>query len=72
MVQSFGGRVTGSVSGKTNILIVGKQPGMSKVGKARTNPKITLMSIHDLNGHRKWRCLSSLPTRCRCGFLFRF
>ena len=38
MVQSFGGRVTGSVSGKTNILIVGKQPGMSKVSKARANP----------------------------------
>ena len=48
MVQSFGGRVTGSVSGKTDILIVGKQPGMSKVSKARANPKITLMSIHDL------------------------
>tara|TARA_B110000091_G_scaffold202514_1_gene235123 strand:- start:334 stop:705 length:372 start_codon:yes stop_codon:yes gene_type:complete len=27
MVTSFGGRVTGSVSGKTNYLIVGKQPG---------------------------------------------
>ena len=48
MVQAFGGRLTGSVSGKTNILIVGKQPGMSKVSKARANPKITLMTIHDL------------------------
>ena len=47
MVESFGGRVTGSVSGKTDILIVGKEPGMSKVSKARA-ANVTLMSIHDL------------------------
>jgi hypothetical protein len=31
-VESFGGRVTSAVSGKTDILLVGKEPGMSKVG----------------------------------------
>jgi len=31
MIESFGGRVTGSVSGKTSFLLVGREPGMSKV-----------------------------------------
>jgi hypothetical protein len=48
MVVSFGGRVTGSVSGKTDVLVVGQQPGMSKVSKARASGKVLLMSIHDL------------------------
>ena len=30
MVEAFGGRVTSSISGKTTILLVGKEPGMSK------------------------------------------
>ena len=34
MCQSFGARVTGSISGKTTLLLVGKEPGMSKVKKA--------------------------------------
>jgi hypothetical protein len=34
MIESFGGRVTGSVSGKTNYLVVGRSPGASKVSKA--------------------------------------
>ena len=33
MIESFGGRVTGSVSGKTDYLVVGKAPGASKVNK---------------------------------------
>ena len=48
MIQAFGGRVTGSISGKTDVLVVGKEPGMSKVSKARAKPKILLASIHDL------------------------
>mmetsp|Transcript_13473 Transcript_13473/g.16454 ORF Transcript_13473/g.16454 Transcript_13473/m.16454 type:complete len:636 (-) Transcript_13473:299-2206(-) len=48
MVQSFGGRVTGSISGKTNVLVVGKDPGMSKVSKARAKNNILLVSLHDL------------------------
>jgi len=47
MVESFGGRVTGSISGRTDILIVGKEPGMSKVSKARA-ANVTLMTLHDL------------------------
>ncbi|CAM9858671.1 unnamed protein product [Chrysoparadoxa australica] len=35
MIKSFGGKVTGSVSGRTNYLIVGKEPGISKVSQAR-------------------------------------
>ena len=35
MIESFGGQVTGSVSGATNYLVVGKEPGASKVSAAR-------------------------------------
>jgi len=35
MIVSFGGRVTSSVSGKTDIVLAGKEPGMSKVNQAR-------------------------------------
>ncbi len=48
MVESFGGRVTSAVSGRTNLLIVGKEPGMSKVSKARAQPKCTLIGLKDL------------------------
>ena len=48
MCESFGGKVTSAVSGKTNILVVGKEPGMSKVSKARSQPGCQLLSIHDL------------------------
>ena len=34
MLESFGGRVMGSVSGKTSYLVVGKAPGASKVSAA--------------------------------------
>jgi hypothetical protein len=47
IIESFGGRVTGSVSGKTSFLLVGKEPGMSKVSKARGR-SIQLMGLHDL------------------------
>lgn len=47
MVTEFGGRITSAISGKTDILIVGKQPGFSKVLKARARSTITMM---DLNG----------------------
>lgn len=32
MIEAFGGRVTGALSGKTSYLVVGKEPGQSKVG----------------------------------------
>ena len=48
MIQSFGGRVTGSVSGRTDILLVGKSPGFSKVSKARAAPKARLVTLDQL------------------------
>ena len=44
MIESFGGRVTSAVSGKTDILLVGESPGFKQVTKAREAdiPLITL------------------------------
>ena len=49
MIESFGGKVTGSISGKTNFVIVGKDPGSSKVSTARAKdlPLIDLQSLKD-------------------------
>lgn len=48
MIESFGGKVTGSVSGKTDILVVGKDPGYSKVSNAKSKPKCTMVSLQAL------------------------
>jgi len=48
LITSFGGKVTSSVSARTDILMVGKDPGFSKVSKARRNAKTRLLSLHDL------------------------
>jgi hypothetical protein len=53
MIESFGGKVTSAISGKTNILIVGKDAGFSKVSKARANHNIRLMSIKELSDNLK-------------------
>ncbi|KAL7543506.1 hypothetical protein ACHAWF_007412, partial [Thalassiosira exigua] len=47
MIESFGGRVTSSVSGKTDFLVVGKEPGRSKVSQAdkRGLPMLDLLSL---------------------------
>jgi NAD-dependent DNA ligase len=47
MVEAFGGRVTSAVSGKTDILIVGKDPGFSKVNKSKQKG-IQLIALKDL------------------------
>jgi hypothetical protein len=43
MVEAFGGKVTGAVSGRTHILVVGKEPGMGKVTQAEIQPNCQLM-----------------------------
>ena len=48
ILVSFGARVTGSVSGQTDILMTGTAPGASKVSQARRQPKCQLMTSHDL------------------------
>jgi replication factor C subunit 1 len=45
MIISFGGHVTGSVSGRTTLLVVGKEPGASKVKKA-TERNIPLLDLN--------------------------
>ena len=37
MIEAFGGNVTQSISGKTNYLVVGSEPGRCKVISARDN-----------------------------------
>jgi BRCT domain type II-containing protein len=48
MIESFGGKVTASVSGKTDILVVGKDPGYSKVSNAKSKPNCTMVSLQTL------------------------
>ena len=50
LIESFGGKVTGSVSGKTDYVVVGRSPGASKVGKAHSNgiPMLDILSLERL------------------------
>ena len=48
LIENFGGRVTSQVSGKTNFVVVGKDPGASKVSKA-TAKSIPLVDLLALN-----------------------
>ena len=50
LITSFGGAVRSAVSGKTDVLVVGKNPGFSKVSKAREKRKTKLLSVKDLKG----------------------
>jgi hypothetical protein len=47
LCQQFGARVTSSISGKTSLLLVGKEPGMSKVSKAYDR-HIPLVDLNEL------------------------
>jgi hypothetical protein len=48
LCEQFGGRVTTAVSGRTDLLLVGSEPGASKVAKARSTPGCMLMNIDQL------------------------
>jgi hypothetical protein len=47
LIESFGGRVTSAVSGRTDALLVGREPGMSKVSQARARGA-TLLNFSQL------------------------
>lgn len=54
LVEAFGGTLRTAVSGRTDIMIVGKEPGEVSVGKAIWNEKCKFMSLEDLlEGLRK-------------------
>ena len=61
-VESFGGRVTGSVSGATTHLIVGQAPGASKVRSARSKG-VAMLDVQGLKVRNRARAQSrgSLP-----------
>lgn len=64
MIESFGGKVTGSVSGKTDYLIVGRDPGASKVGKAhqRGLPLMNILQLqHLLIGQTRLEDVATQP-----------
>mmetsp|Transcript_27345 Transcript_27345/g.51675 ORF Transcript_27345/g.51675 Transcript_27345/m.51675 type:complete len:644 (+) Transcript_27345:106-2037(+) len=50
MIESFGGRVTSAVSGKTDFVLVGRDPGRSKVSQADQKgvPLVDLLSLSRL------------------------
>ena len=50
MIESFGGVVTSAVSGKTDFVLMGQEPGRSKVSKAdeRGIPLIDLIVLNRL------------------------
>lgn len=48
MIESFGGRVTSSISGRTDFLVRGQNPGFSKVSKARAYPRCQLVDLQTL------------------------
>lgn len=48
MIEAFGGRVTSSISGKTDVLVVGKDPGFSKVSQARERGSCHFGSLKEL------------------------
>jgi len=48
MIESFGGRVTSAISGKTDVLVVGKEPGFAKVTQAENKRAIRIMTLQEV------------------------
>ena len=64
MIESFGGRVTSAVSGKTDYVVIGKQPGQSKVGQAQSRglSLLQLRTVRNLLvGDIQFESVASLP-----------
>ena len=62
LIERYGGRVTGGLSGKTNFLILGDQPGEGKTKKAAQLPKLKTINedgLFDLIRSRKGHSLSA-------------
>jgi replication factor C subunit 1 len=62
LIERYGGRVTGSVSGKTSYLLLGEQPGESKIKKADTLPQVKRINedeLFDLIRNRSGHSLSA-------------
>ncbi|KAJ8608077.1 hypothetical protein CTAYLR_009625 [Chrysophaeum taylorii] len=51
LVEDFGGRVTSAVSGRTDILLVGQEPGASKVSKAIESQTCQLIDLAQLKAY---------------------
>lgn len=61
MIAGFGGRVTQAISGRTNLLVVGKSPGFSKFDKA-TRLGVKKVSLADLaETLRKGEPIANVP-----------
>lgn len=60
LIESYGGKVTSAISGRTDILMVGKDPGFSKISKARTTGKVQLMSIRDFKSGVEGGCIEDV------------
>lgn len=63
MIESFGGKASSSISGRTDFLVVGKQPGASKVKKAHASGKISLVSIRDVKLGLERGCLDAAKAK---------
>ncbi|KNC79551.1 hypothetical protein SARC_08051 [Sphaeroforma arctica JP610] len=61
LITDFGGRVTSSLSGKTDILVVGKEPGFSKVTKARKMTNVKMVRLPDLKDMIEGGDLDDVP-----------
>lgn len=62
MLKSFGGKVTSAVSRKTTLLVVGKNPGFSKVSKARTEG-VRLLMLQDVKAILEQGALTAAPEK---------